>query len=90
MNESQAGHLLDADVLQRKSPLTSCILDDHTQSVIPAGAESTTVQHRAALWAVAAMEQERKRERVYVASSRLQKESRPEGAALRLQPHDDD
>lgn len=59
MNESQAGHLLDADVLQRKSPLTSCILDDHTQSVIPAGAESTTVQHRAALWAAEVKKEER-------------------------------
>lgn len=68
----------------------SCILDDHTYSVTPAGAESTTVQHRAALWAAKATEQERERERMHVASSRLLKESRPEGAAPRLQPHDDD
>lgn len=69
----------------------SCIGDDHTHSATPAGAESTTVQHTAALWAAGAMEQEREREReLHVASSRLQKESRPEGAAPRLQPHDDD
>lgn len=86
LNESQTGHLLEADVLQRKSPLPSCILADHTQSVTPPGAESTTVQHRAALWAVEATEQEWEREKVHVASSRLQKESRPKGAALRLQP----
>lgn len=48
------------------------------------------MQHKAALWAAEATELEEGRERVHVASSRLQKESRPEGTALRLQPHDDD